>query len=114
VRIDIHIHIHEGADILRELHSINRKLETIMTTAAEAIATLRAVRTQQEKTSGEIRTLQGSVDTLNERIAALEQIIANGDLPQELVDAVTAVKEQAQIVDDQIPDAPPPVPEPTP
>lgn len=78
-----------------------------MATQAEQTQALREVLTQLQKTSGEIATLQGSVDTLNTRIVELEaQVGSTGDASQELIDAVAAVKAQAQIVDDQIPDVP--------
>lgn len=82
-----------------------------MATQAELAETLRQVNEQQKKTGREIAALQASMDTLNAKIAELEAIIAAGGTPsQELVDAVQAVKDQAQIVDDQIPDAPEPAP----
>lgn len=45
--------------------------------------------------------------------SALLVLIGNlqtGDLPQELADQITAIKTQAQVVDDLVPDAPPPQP----
>lgn len=78
-----------------------------MATQAELAQILREVRTQQEKTAQEIATLQGSVDTLKTKVEELEAIVAQqGEASEELTEAVNAVKEQAQIVDDQIPDAP--------
>lgn len=92
---------------------LEQKVDNIMATQAELAADLRAVRAQQEKTGGEIATLQGSVDTLNAKIVSLEALLAAGGVvTQELIDAVAAVKEQAQIVDDQIPDVVPPPPTP--
>jgi chromosome segregation ATPase len=108
MRIDIHHHHHDAPEVLRALRHINDRLEMIMATQTELIETLRLVNEQQKKTVEEIRTLQGSVDTLNERIAELEALIAAGEVSQELTDAVQAVKDQAQIVDDQIPDVPSP------
>lgn len=76
-----------------------------MSTQAEQAQVLRNVLAQQQKTQAEIGTLQGSVDTLNQKITDLEaQVASGGDASQELIDAVAAVKAQAQIVDDQIPD----------
>lgn len=80
-----------------------------MATQAELAADLRAVLDQQKKTSGEIATVQASVETLKKTITDLEAIIAaGGAVSQELTDAVAAVKAQAQLIDDQIPDAPTP------
>lgn len=107
MRIDIHHHYSEHPDFMRVLRDINDRLEMIMATEVELIETLRQVNEQQKKTVTEIVALQGSVDLLNQRIAELEAIIAGGSVSQELADAVQAVKDQAQIVDDQIPDVTP-------
>lgn len=80
-----------------------------MATQAQLSADLRAVLEQQKKTAAEIAAVQGSVNTLKEKIVELETVIANGgDASQELTDAVQAVKDQAQITDDLIPDVPTP------
>jgi len=80
----------------------------IMASQAELTADLRAVLAQQKKTSAEIATVQGSVDTLKAKIAELEAIIAaGGEVTPELVTAVADVKAQAQVVDDQLPDSQP-------
>lgn len=45
-----------------------------------------------------------------QRVTDLEQIIANnpgGQIPQEVTDALEALKQQAQLVDDLVPDAEP-------
>jgi hypothetical protein len=88
--------------ILDRIDRLERKL---MASNAELTADLKLVLAQQVKTAGEIATVQASVDTLNAKIVELEAIIAAGVTPsQELIDAVAAVKAQAQIIDDQIPD----------
>lgn len=77
----------------------------IMATQAELSADLRAVRAKQEKTAQEIADLQTAQNVAIQKIVQLEEVIAAGVTPsQELVDAVAAVKSQAQIVDDLIPD----------
>jgi hypothetical protein len=92
-------------------HDLKKLEDKLMATQAELVADLKAVLAQQQKTSGEITALQGSVDTLKAKIVELEAIIAaGGTVSQELVDAVAAVKAQAQTVDDQIPDVPTPPP----
>lgn len=90
--------------------ALRRKVIQMAKTQAELAQDLRDVLAQQQKTSSEIATLQTSVDALKARIAELET--ASAGASQELIDAVAAVKAQAQIVDDQIPDAPAPAPEP--
>lgn len=88
---------------------MENKLDLIMASQAELAADLRAVRTQQEKTAKEIADVQAGVDTLKAKIVELEKIIADGNAPsQELVDAVAAVKAQAQVCDELIPDLPEP------
>ncbi len=100
------------ADINAILAAIAQLKEIIMATATELTADLKLVLAQQQKTVTEIQTLQSSVDTLNVKIVELEAIIAAGGegITQELTDAVAEVKAQAQVVDDQIPDAPVPLP----
>lgn len=83
----------------------------IMASQAELTADLKAVLAQQQKTSAEIATLQSSVDAQTVKIAELEALVAQGGtITQELIDAVAAVKAQAQVIDDQIPDVVPPAP----
>lgn len=86
---------------------IRQRLEAIMASQQDQAATLRQVQAQLTKVAGEIAGVQSSVDMLNARIVELEAVIAADDeASQELVDAVQAVKDQAQLVDDAIPDAP--------
>lgn len=94
------------------LERIEKKVDKIMATQAELISELKLVHAQQVKTAAEIADLQTGVTTLKDEIKRLEEVIATGVAPsQELVDAVAAVKSQAQIVDDLIPDLPtPPAP----
>ena len=82
-----------------------------MATITELVADLKAVKAVQEKTALEIQSVQAGVNVLNAKITELETIIAAGnEVPAELVDAVAAVKLQAQLVDDLIPDLPVPPP----
>ena len=108
--IDLNVYIHEGektSRLLPLIQQLTHKVDHVMASQSEQAQILRDVYAQQQKTAGEIATLQGSVDTLNTRIAELETAVtAGGDASQELIDAVAAVKQQAQVVDDQIPDAP--------
>ena len=90
------------------LHRLAEMEKRIMASQTELAAQLRDVLAQQKKTSTEITAVQSSVDTLNAKIVELEAVIAaGGEASQELTDAVAAVKAQAQVVDDQIPDLPP-------
>jgi prefoldin subunit 5 len=81
-----------------------------MATELELIADLQAVAAKQEKTKGEIRAIQASMDTLQATIVTLEEALAAAGNPsQALVDAVAAVKQGAQETDDLIPDPDAPV-----
>lgn len=78
-----------------------------MATQAELAADLELVLAQQVKTAGEVAAVQESVTDLQAQVEELEALIeggAGGEVSQELIDAVAAVKAQAQIVDDLIPD----------
>lgn len=79
-----------------------------MATQKELTDSLNEVLAQQKKTVTEIKSVQASVDTLKAKIVELEAIIeAGGTVTPELEQAVAAVKAQAQVVDDTIPDLPP-------
>ena len=78
---------------------------TIMATQPELTNDLKAVLEQQKKTATEIAGVQAETNTLKDKVAELEAVIANGPaVSQELADAVAAVKAQSQVVDDAIPD----------
>lgn len=113
--------IEELSHAIRELRDqealrrIERKVDQIMATQKEMADDLKLVHAQQVKTAGEIALLQEAQNVAITKIAELEALIAaGGTVTQELVDAVAAVKTQAQIVDDLIPDVVPPPVEPAP
>lgn len=81
-----------------------------MASNTELVAKLDAIAVQQQKTLGEIQTLQTTVTELRQSVADLQAVIAaGGDPPPELAAAVEKVATLAQQVDDAIPDAPPTV-----
>lgn len=86
------------------------QMETkIMQTQTELANDLKAVLAQQQKTATEISAVQAGVDTLKQQVADLQAVIdSGGTISQELIDAVAAVKAQAQVIDDLIPDSPTP------
>lgn len=92
------------------IYKLKRMENRMAKTQAELVVELQAVLEQQKKTTTEIQAVQTSVNTLKEKITELEEIInaggTGGEASQELVDAVQAVKDQAQVVDDEIPDVP--------
>lgn len=85
------------------------KLEsTIMATQAEQAAILRTLVSQVTTVRTEVQGVQTAVNEAKAKIVELEAIIAAGsDASPELVEAVAAVKEAVQFVDDEIPNLPP-------
>ncbi len=82
-------------------------------TQSEIAADLRLVVDQLKKSQGEIGVVQTEVTALKTKIDEMQKIIdgMGNAATQELIDAADAVKAQAQVVDDAIPD---PVIPPTP
>lgn len=70
----------------------------------QAVAELTAIKDQNTKALGEIRS---KVNDLNLRIETLEEAVRNQELPQSVVDAIASVKASSQALDDVVPDAPP-------
>lgn len=88
-------------------NEIIQLLRNIMATQAQLATDLAAVLVQLKKASAEIVGVQTATDVLTAKIAELEAIIAaDGEASAELTEAVAAVKAQAQVVDEQIPDLP--------
>ncbi len=82
-------------------------------TQAEIAADLRLVVDQLKKSQGEIGVVQTEVTALKTKIDEMQKIIdgMGNAATQELIDAADAVKAQAQVVDDAIPDpVSPPIP----
>lgn len=100
---EIHELRHDSSHVI--LDRLTQMEHKIMATQKELAEDLKLVLEKQVKTAGEIADLQTAQNVSLEKITALEEVIAAGVTPsQELVDAVAAVKTQAQIVDDLIPD----------
>lgn len=87
--------------------SLSKQLKKILMNAQEAVAALNAIKAQNAKALAEIR---GKLDGLLKTIEDLQGTIANGQLPQEVTDAISAVATSSQELDDIVPDAPPPTP----
>lgn len=98
INIDVHHYIHSAPGepgILQPLKDI------IMSNHAELTASIQAVSENVAKIGGETRTLL-------ERIAALEAAIEAGDeVPQAVLDALSALQAQVLVVDGLVPDAAP-------
>lgn len=92
------------------LVEIIERVDKIMATQAEVTAKLQAVLAQQNKTAAEIQDVQAGVDKLNAKVAELQAIIdagnTGGQVSPELQAAVDAVVQEAQNVDNLIPDMP--------
>lgn len=78
-------------------------LEKIMATQQELTTKLNAVTDNLKKVGAETTTLLAKVEEL-------KTTIASGTVTPELQAAVDAVAAQAKVVDDLVPDAPPPAP----
>ena len=57
-------------------------------------------------TTGDLTEIGTEVDTLIQKVADLEAAAQNADLPPAVADAISAVADQAKVVDDKVPDAP--------
>lgn len=96
MRFDVHIHLHdESADECAILSAIADLKETIIMTHDEELAALAT-------TSAALDDLQGDINTL------LGLVQGNGDVPQDIADAVTALAAKATGVAAIYPPAPPP------
>lgn len=105
------IHFGRLTPALEFQRDLSKKIKQIMATLNEVTADLQAATQRLVKIYDEVRGVQSSVDVLKTRVAELEAIIANGEAPQALVDALAALKTQVGVVDDAIPDVPaPPAP----
>ena len=100
----IHIHCCEDegqAALLKQLIAdISQLKELVMATREELVAELNAIKTQISKVGDETRSLLTKVEEL------LVLLAGAGNTTPEIDAAVTGVKEQLQIVDDLVPDAP--------
>lgn len=85
--------------IAYELRQINHNLKGLIMKATEAVEQLQAANATLVKIGTETSALLVLIGNLQ-----------TGDLPQELADQITAIKTQAQVVDDLVPDVPPPQP----
>lgn len=81
-----------------QLHLLIKKVDIIMATQAEMVASLAQVKVQVTKIGTE-------TGTLIQKVSDLEAVIASGGLATpELTAAVDALKAQVQVVDDLVPD----------
>lgn len=83
-----------------KVDSLNSKLDIMGANTDKALADLQEINTKLTKISTESSTLL-------QKVTDLENAAANADTPQSVLDAIAAVKAQAQAVDDLVPDAPP-------
>jgi hypothetical protein len=95
--MNIHLHIHYDES---KLDLIIHKLNHMAANTDKALADLGLIKTQLGKVGTETAALLV-------KITELEAAAAEADTPQTVLDAIAEVKAQAQVVDDQVPDAPP-------
>jgi len=86
------------------LINVNNKIETLMSNTDQALQDLAAIGQTLTKISGETTTLL-------QKITDLENAANNSDTPQSVLDAIAAVKSQANTIDGLVPDAPPTEPQ---
>jgi uncharacterized coiled-coil protein SlyX len=77
----------------------------IFMNAQEALAALNDIKAQNTKALGEIR---GKLDMLISKIVALEEAVANQQIPAAVADAIAELKASSQALDDIVPDDAPP------
>lgn len=94
--MQVHVHLHSD-EILRAIHLLRK---SIMTTQAQLAADLQAVSAQITKIGTETTALLTKITDLEAAIAA------GGVTTAEVDTAMQALKDQAKIVDDMVPDAP--------
>jgi len=113
--INVHIHNHTDNKVLLELLkainnqselilSINSKISKLMSNTDQALQDLAGIGQTLTKISGETTTLL-------QKITDLENAANNSDTPQSVLDAIAAVKSQANTIDGLVPDAPPTEPQ---
>lgn len=102
--VTIHVHEHPNPEVLRELKDIKELLIHIksqnlklMSNTDQALADLAVVGNTLTKVSTE-------TSTLLQKITDLENSTTS-DTPQAVLDAIAAVKAQAQAIDELVPDA---------
>ena len=100
-KVEYHYHNHiDTAEILSDLNTIKLKLKIMGQNTDKALQDLADIQTQLTKVGTETATLL-------QKITDLENAAANADTPQSVLDAIAAVKAQAQAVDDEVPDTQP-------
>jgi hypothetical protein len=99
VHNEYHTHV-DLSEVISNLNTINSNLKIMGQNTDKALEDLAAIQTQLTKVGQE-------TSTLLQKITDLENAAANADTPQSVLDAIQAVKTQAQAVDDEVPDAQP-------
>jgi len=101
MELTVHVHMHE-ADKAEILHAIHLLRKLIMTSQAQLASDLQAVATQIAKIGAETTALLTKITDLEAALAA------GGVTTAEVDAALQALKDQAKVVDDMVPDAPAP------
>jgi ABC-type transporter Mla subunit MlaD len=99
--VNFTFHFHQHGATGDELRAINHRLDTIMTTIAEATAQITALTADVAKVGDETRALL-------QKIADLTAIIEAGNTTGPEFDAaLAALQAQVAVVDGLVPDVPP-------
>jgi hypothetical protein len=108
MKFDVNVISRPDESLHKVLSIMLSNLGEIVKTSSQLVADLHAVLERQHKTAVEIAIVQDSVNRLTAKVAELQAIVGKGGfdsmITQELIDAVEAVKSQAETIDEQIPD----------
>lgn len=107
LNINVKITIQQDNNTLEDLceliNIINQKITRIMSNTDQALSDLQVISSTLTKVSGETTTLL-------QKITDLENATTS-DTPQSVLDAIAAVRAQAEAIDSLVPDAPPTEPQ---
>lgn len=106
--VTIHVHEHPNPETLRELKSIRELLTLIHHQNSKIMSNTDTALADLQVISGTLTKVSTESTTLLQKITDLENAVTS-DTPQAVLDAIAAVKAQAQAIDDLVPDAAPTV-----
>lgn len=102
------------SQILRVLERLDNKMQQLVNKQDFLTLNIQTMGQKTDQALADIALIKGTLDkvsaetsTLLQKITDLENTAGNNDTPQEVLDAIAAVKTQAEAVDALVPDAPP-------
>ncbi|MFZ4701869.1 MAG: hypothetical protein ACOYMG_17625 [Candidatus Methylumidiphilus sp.] len=100
--------------IFQQLDALKTNQVTLMTKIAEVTDELKAIDATLEKVEAETQSnaqenarLKDELSGANDKIAQLETLLANAEVPQEFADLVAGIKAHLATIDNLTPDADP-------